>query len=176
METKYIIYGLFCPFLDKVHYVGKSTTYMIRPLSHMTKSHSDKINEWVYNLKILGYKPIIKILENCTEKNLDDREKFWIDKYNQEGAYLLNKTYNNVLNIINQPPYQDNKIIIKKLGSEIKKIRISKGIQQTKLSKVINISRNTLILIENGNGGISLNNLIKVLNGLNLELTIQFKN
>jgi hypothetical protein len=60
---QYIIYGLYCPFTDNIHYIGKSTVGMLRPLSHMTKSHSTKINEWVSQLKVLGYKPIIKILE-----------------------------------------------------------------------------------------------------------------
>jgi len=63
---------------------------MVRPLTHLTKSHSDKINEWVHSLKFLGYRPIIKILEECTAENIDSREAEWIKKSIEDGYYLLN--------------------------------------------------------------------------------------
>ena len=46
-NMKRLIYCLKCPFTKEIHYVGKSSSGMIRPLSHLNKSHSDKINEWV---------------------------------------------------------------------------------------------------------------------------------
>lgn len=57
-----IIYALKCPFTEEVHYVGKSTSGIVRPLTHMSKSNSDKINEWVISLKAIGSKPEIQIL------------------------------------------------------------------------------------------------------------------
>ena len=42
-SNKYLIYGLFCPITDELHYVGKSSNYLLRPLQHLTDSHSEKI-------------------------------------------------------------------------------------------------------------------------------------
>ena len=70
--NNFIIYGLYCPITNDLHYVGKSSVGLIRPLTHLTQSHSDKINEWVSQLKFLGHAPVIKILEVCTENNLDE--------------------------------------------------------------------------------------------------------
>jgi hypothetical protein len=37
---KRLIYSLRCPFTDDVHYVGKTTAGMVRPLKHLTKRKS----------------------------------------------------------------------------------------------------------------------------------------
>ena len=85
---KLLIYGLYCPFTDELHYIGKSSRSMTRPLEHFTKSHSDKINEWVSQLKFLSYKPVVKILEECKENELDNKKKDWIKKSKEDGCYL----------------------------------------------------------------------------------------
>lgn len=91
--TKAIIYALVCPFTNEVHYIGKSTQGVLRPLSHINSSHSDKVNEWVDELKKLGHTPIVKILEYVnSNENIFERENFWIDKYNKDNL-LLNKTH-----------------------------------------------------------------------------------
>jgi y4mF family transcriptional regulator len=88
---KKLIYALKCPFTGDVHYIGKSTQGMIRPKQHMVESHSIKVNEWIENLKELGHSPTIEILENISlSENLDEREKYWINKYIQKDALLLN--------------------------------------------------------------------------------------
>lgn len=88
---KRLIYALQCPFTNDVHYIGKTTQGMIRPLSHLSASHSNKINEWVDNLKRLDYKPNILILEILSEiDDIDIKERFWISKYLDNGAFLLN--------------------------------------------------------------------------------------
>ena len=88
---KRLIYALKCPFTGDVHYIGKSTQGMIRPKQHMTESHSKKVKEWIENLKALGHSPKIEILENVSlSENLDEREKYWIYKYLQKDALLLN--------------------------------------------------------------------------------------
>jgi len=91
MSRKNIIYGLACPYTKEIHYVGKSTQGLIRPLQHMRKSHSDKINEWVTELKKLGNKPELKILEyDLDTDELDSKETEWIIKLHNEGNILLN--------------------------------------------------------------------------------------
>lgn len=64
---------------------------MIRPQQHMSESHSSKVNEWIDSIKELGHKPDIEILEYVSIKdNIEEREKYWINKYLQKGALLLN--------------------------------------------------------------------------------------
>ena len=90
-QSMYIIYALCCPYTDEVHYVGKSSSGMLRPLSHISKSHSNKVNEWIDELKKFNLYPLIKILEYVEkDENIDEREFFWIQRYAQKGM-LLNK-------------------------------------------------------------------------------------
>lgn len=166
---KCIIYGLYCPITDELHYIGKSTKLLIRPLQHLTKSHSDKINEWVKSLKFLNYKPIIKILEKCNENNIDDREEWWIRKSIEDGCFLLNVQHNRPNDIIEK--YHTNNGDIMEIAMLIKKEIEKTGITREKLAIMSNISRPTLHDIENGNKRISYKNLEKVLNILGYRLT-----
>jgi hypothetical protein len=91
--SQYLIYGLYCPITDNLHYVGKSSTYLTRPLQHMSRSHSHKIREWVKQLKELGHIPIIKVLEYVINPDeLDSRERYWIERSKNEGCYSLRVT------------------------------------------------------------------------------------
>lgn len=91
MEQR-LIYCLKCPVTDNVHYIGKSTQGLIRPLSHLQKSHSNKIQEWVAELKVLGYKPKIEIIRYVDKnEDIDYVEKYYISKFIKNGSYLLNQ-------------------------------------------------------------------------------------
>ena len=48
---KNIIYGLADTRNDLVYYVGKTTTNIKRPLSHLTKSHSEDVNNWIKSVR-----------------------------------------------------------------------------------------------------------------------------
>jgi DNA-binding XRE family transcriptional regulator len=167
---QYIIYGLYCPFTDNIHYIGKSTVGMLRPLSHMTKSHSTKINEWVSQLKVLGYKPIIKILEECTIDNIDELELYWIDKTSKDGAYLLNSTHNSATWILGKGNYVFEYSDIKTIGQEIRRIRKMFNISQETIATICEIDRSTLVRIENGDKQVCIKNIHRVLHVLGLEL------
>src|ERR1035437_7768979 len=92
MKRHRLIYALSCPFTSEVHYVGKTGQGMMRPLAHLKKSHSEKIREWVDGLKELGHKPNIQVLEYVPfDTDLDERERFWIQKNLDDGAVLLNE-------------------------------------------------------------------------------------
>lgn len=173
--NKYLIYGLYCPFIDNLHYIGKSSSGMIRPKSHMRGIHSKKIGEWVDQLKFLGYKPIIKILEECTKDNLDEKEKIWIKKSKDEGAYLLNVTYNKTKNILSQKEYEFSDLDILTIAKIIRETRHKLDIRQEDLCKMAGITRPTLYMIEKGNNKTIYNNLKKVLDILGFEITIRKK-
>ena len=86
-----IIYALKCPLTKDVHYVGKSTQGVFRPKQHLTESHSHKVKNWVESLSAIGHKPDIEILERVSEvDNIDERERYYIHKYLNKGAILLN--------------------------------------------------------------------------------------
>ena len=88
---KKLIYALKCPFTNEVHYIGKSSSGMIRPKQHLKESHSDKIIQWVDELKTFGQKPKIEILSYVSEEeNLDEVEIYFINKHIKKGCYLLN--------------------------------------------------------------------------------------
>lgn len=172
---KNLIYGLYCPFTNEPHYVGKTTNSMVRPLSHLNNSHSDKINEWVTQLKFLGHKPKIEIIEECKLDVLDKREKYWIETLIKEGYYLLNKTNNNSNKILSKKDYQFNDDDIILIGEKIKKKRKESGFTQKDVSILSGINRTTYINIENGDKKTSLDNLKKVLTVLGFKIEINEK-
>ena len=167
-----IIYGLYCPFLNTLHYIGKSTYGMTRPLQHLTGSHSEKINEWVNQLKLLGNKPIVKVLEECNDDDIDERERFWIKKSINENCYLFNIAHNVTNKITTQKEYQINDVDILIIGKTIKEARKKNGLNSIELSKLSGIDRSTLYYIERGDKQITLRNLKKVLNVLGYEIQI----
>ena len=101
MTTNNLIYALRCPFTDEIHYVGKTTQGLRRPMQHLTKSHSIKIREWVNDISELGYTPKIDVLEKDIDiDELDNCEKFWIGKCLDDNCILLNSNlvgYNDVI-------------------------------------------------------------------------------
>jgi DNA-binding XRE family transcriptional regulator len=148
---------------------------MTRPIQHLNESHSEKINEWILQLKFLGYKPIVKILEECTEINLDEKEKEWIKKSINEGHFLLNIAHNHTNKIISQKEYDVENINMLMIGKTIKEARIDAELTQGALSEMAGIDRTTLYRIERGNKQITIKNLKSVLNALGFEMIIRKK-
>ena len=169
---KNIIYGLFCPFTGNLHYIGKSTSYMTRPIQHLAKSHSEKIQEWVSELRLLGHKPIIKILDSCNENELDDLEIKLIAESKNNGNYLLNCTHNKVDKIILKKEYNGDNSDMIGISKAIKETRKRLKITTTTLAKLSNIDRTTIYHIEKASDQIVLKNLRKILNSLNLKIII----
>ncbi len=180
---KYIIYGLFCPFTDNLHYIGKSTSYMTRPQQHLTESHSEKIQEWVNHLKLFGYTPVIKILADCDdESKLKELESEYIAKHIKEGCYLLNKQENTSIHIMKQrrPPISDsftieNDASLISLGKYLKIARINSNLTQQELGKKSNTSVGTVKIVEAGKCAIGVDNLRKLLDTLGYNICIQKK-
>jgi DNA-binding XRE family transcriptional regulator len=91
---KNIIYGLYCPYLKIPVYIGKTTQGLDRPFNHISdKSHNEKIKEWVSLLKKENKSPAIVVLEYSDNAEiLIEKEKFWVQKFINEGFVLLNQT------------------------------------------------------------------------------------
>ncbi|HWY10571.1 MAG TPA: GIY-YIG nuclease family protein, partial [Bacteroidia bacterium] len=91
-----IVYALYCPEKKTPKYVGKTTTGLGRPVSHIKNvSHNMDVINWVRELELKRLTPMIVILENDIKKELlDDREKFWIKYFIDKGFHLFNINYN----------------------------------------------------------------------------------
>lgn len=160
---KRLIYALRCPFTNDVHYVGKTITGMIRPLSHLRTSHSDKIKEWVDNLKELLNKPIVEILEYVSpDMNLDAREKHWIHVMLNKGYVLLNS--NCATPIIINPNLDcftdGDESNIKHISVFIKKKRKDVGLTQEEFAYKTGMSLKVLRKIEQGRTNVLLDSIL----------------
>lgn len=163
MENINIIYGLRDPRNDVYYYIGKSTVGISRPLSHLTNSHSKKVNDWVSELKELGYFPIVDVIEEVSDiNNLIDREKYWISYYYDINKDLLNtqslkgklKTPSEIAGNVDIDVLKESLLDYGELVSSARKLR---GMSQSELSELTGYSRGTISLIEsNGNVGIKV--------------------
>ena len=76
------IYCLKHPLTNEIRYVGKTTSPKRRYKEHIYKlNKSDHKTNWVKLLLSAGLKPVMDILEECTD-NWDEREKYWITQFN----------------------------------------------------------------------------------------------
>lgn len=66
-------------------------------------------------------------------------------------------------------------MIRKKLGQRIKEKRLQLGLSQEKFSLLINMDRTYFASVENGKRNISILNLEKIANGLNISLSELFQ-
>lgn len=66
-------------------------------------------------------------------------------------------------------------MITKRFGQRIKNLRTEKGISQEKFALSIDMDRTYYASVESGKRNISLNNIYKIANGLNLTLEELFK-
>jgi len=87
------IYCLIDPRNDSVTYVGFTRLNLEERLkAHLAdKGNTPKI-DWLRKLKRVKLKPIIEQLEEVTEENWQDKEKFWIQYFKNEGFKLKNYT------------------------------------------------------------------------------------
>jgi hypothetical protein len=84
MKTIYI-YGLKDPETNEIRYVGKTTNINTRLKAHITRSRYNKYHSarWIQSLIKKGLKPVIELIEECTESNWIEREKYWIAHYRE---------------------------------------------------------------------------------------------
>lgn len=104
MRTTFI-YALKYPTTGIVRYIGKSNDPKRRYYAHMRTdktASSNKIN-WIQKLIKEGLKPELEILEEVSEDNWKEKERFYISKYRElydltnckdggEGLFRGNKT------------------------------------------------------------------------------------
>ena len=173
---KNIIYGLKDPRNDVFQYIGKSTVGHNRALQHLTKSHSEKVNEWVNGLSENWLYPVVEIIEEVDDINeLPEREKYYIDYYYSINPSLLNvqsldRNINNVRTEEDEKDYNALISLIFKIPSILKKERICRKITQAEMAKKVGVSRSTISLCENG-GDVNIKSIQKyILTLKNIDL------
>lgn len=167
MKQQRLIYSLCCPFTNEVHYIGKSTQGMIRPLSHLSNSHSEKVKEWVNNLKEIGHAPIVKILEYVSlEEDIDGRERHWIQREINKGAILLNSCLITPLLIeskLDELLGDGEGMESFKIGSFIKERRKRLKMTQEEFASRAGVALTVIRKIEQGKTNLNIDSLLQVL-------------
>lgn len=80
------IYTLTDPRTGEVRYVGKTINTEVRLALHMCEKKNTHKNQWLAQLKMLGLKPllqVIEIIENSDDSDWQERERFWIATYSR---------------------------------------------------------------------------------------------
>jgi len=188
--NQYLIYGLRCPKTDDYRYIGKSSSGLQRAQSHLTFSHNESVNHWVAELREQGFCPLIDVIEECSEEDLQVKEQFWIQFYTDSGCKLMNsifyrgaaieklekdvadaqkeleQVFNNIIETINEAST---------LGGFIKNRRRMLKVTQANLAEMAGITSKTLSEIELNNANPSYYTIEKLLDILGYKLTPTLK-
>lgn len=94
---KVCIYVLKDPQDGSVRYVGKSNeTRVSKRLNEHCQAKRLKVNRykenWIKSLLLVDLKPVLEIIETCTSRNWQHREKYWIKYYRKLSGNLTNDT------------------------------------------------------------------------------------
>ena len=172
-----IIYALKCPITGDVHYIGKSKRGLIRPFSHLSISHSDKIREWVSDLSLINNKPVVSVIEEVNdESDLDAKERYWINYYLNKGCHLLNSVLVSPVMINPKIVYTElNKKVsdIILIGEAVKKRRKDLGLNQSELAEKAGVALTVVRKIEQGKENFNFESLISILSLLGLSISLK---
>jgi y4mF family transcriptional regulator len=143
-------------------------------MQHLTKSHSDKIQEWVEDLRMLGHSPVINIVEyilGC--EDLDERERYWIQKELKKGSVLLNSMLVTPITIASDinTLLENHKPSHLHIGKTIKEKRKMLRLSQEDFASKAGVALSVVRKIEQGKTNLNLDSLLQMLSmfGLTLE-------
>jgi y4mF family transcriptional regulator len=177
MKSQRLIYSLSCPFINQIHYIGKSTQGMIRPLQHLSNSHSEKIQEWVNELKNIGHAPIVNVLEYVPlEEDLDGRERYWIQRELDKNSLLLNSCLVTPLLISNDLDKllgNGEGMEYLKIANFVKQRRKQIGLDQREFAEKAGVALTVIRKMEQGKTNLNLNGVLQILKmfGCTLDVT-----
>jgi y4mF family transcriptional regulator len=167
MKSQRLIYSLQCPFTNEIHYIGKSTQGMIRPLSHLSNSHSEKVKQWVDNLKEIGHSPIVEVIEYVSlDDDIDARERYWIQREVNKGSILLNSCLVTPLLIeskLDELLGDGEGMESFKIGNFIKERRKRLKLTQEEFAGRAGVALTVIRKLEQGKTNLNIDSLLKVL-------------
>lgn len=86
------VYGLQDPLTQELRYVGATNNLQRRMVAHLSSSRKTHKERWVRSLLDRGLKPDIFVIEEISEKDWRESERFWIAYFRYIGANLTNHT------------------------------------------------------------------------------------
>jgi DNA-binding XRE family transcriptional regulator len=169
-----IVYGLYHPITKKPVYVGKSTVGLDRPWDHIDeKSHSNKVNEWVNELKTSGLNPVLVVLDQAeTNEVLTKKEVFWINSMINDGHPLLNQSLVNPVYFLLESSYNEDDFL-REIRFFVKMKRKERKLTQQELANKAGVGLRFVRELEQGpktNFSIDTLHKILVLFGVRLSL------
>ena len=188
--NQYLIYGLRCPKTDDYKYIGKSSSGLERAKAHLTYSHNESVNHWVAELREQGLCPLVDVIEECTEEDLQIKEQFWIQYYAARGCKLMNSIFYRgaAIEKLEQQVAEAQKELDDKLtkvldmidemstiGGFIKFMRKRRGITQQDLAELAGVTSKTISNIELGEANASYTTIERILDILGYQLVPTLK-
>lgn len=80
-----------------IRYIGQTNNPNIRLSSHKCNGgrgrDKTKRGQWIKSLMDNGEAPILTVVEECSRKVSNERERYWVNFYWQRGEKLLNGAY-----------------------------------------------------------------------------------
>lgn len=92
VRRRVFIYSLSDPRDGKVRYVGKAINCESRLGGHLGDKGFNHKTCWINQLKRLGLKPVVEVVEQVDEPSWQEAEQFWIEQFRQWGFDLTNAT------------------------------------------------------------------------------------
>jgi len=87
---RYYIYSLRHPQRKMVRYIGKTNRPVRREYEHLNRLDKSKKSEWISAILKKGKKPLLEIIEECSEADWHKREAYYIRKFIKAGCKLFN--------------------------------------------------------------------------------------
>lgn len=103
MDVIYI-YTITDPRNNLVFYVGRTKDPRQRFYAHLN-THQAKVSVPIKEIIEDGKKPLFNLIEECNNRNMDERELFWMQKYHSDGCKLYNRGFRNHLKTEKPLPY-----------------------------------------------------------------------
>ena len=127
------IYELVCPITNECRYIGQTIQELNKRLykhKYCMRNNPSHKNSWLIKLsnEDLLDNLIIKLIEECDSDILNEREIYWIEKYQNEGYQLTNMTEGGNCG---SRGYKHTKEAIKKIAEAGKRV----GYKHTKEAK-----------------------------------------
>lgn len=86
------IYILRDPRTNEIKYVGKTVDPRSRSKKHglpsQLRGSGVRKVKWILELRSIGLRPIFEIIEECTEENWEERERYWISYHGGPGVLV----------------------------------------------------------------------------------------
>jgi len=87
------IYTLSCPITNNIKYVGITKNSLSKRLSqHLAEKRNNKRKSWILNLRNKNLIPSMELLDEVSDNEWKDEEKFYISYFKFLGFDLVNMT------------------------------------------------------------------------------------